>query len=153
MRKITTHQQHHHTTTTMGLFTFPPNLTSHWPWNQHKTVIHTTHTTFLTFIKIPKLVTNMTSNLLAPTLSAYTRLARTLSLCKLSTGFGHWITEQCRCVVILMIGNVICPSGVRALPLAAAINEGGHYFRYFGPSGVRALPLADCTNEGGHYFR
>ena len=22
------------------------------------------------------------------------------------------------------------PSGVRALPLAAAINEGGHYFRY-----------------------
>ena len=23
------------------------------------------------------------------------------------------------------------PSGVRALPLAAGINEGGHYFRYF----------------------
>ena len=44
-------------------------------------------------------------------------------------------------------------SGVRALPLAAGINEGGHYLRYFGPSGVRALPLADCTNEGCHYFR
>ena len=28
------------------------------------------------------------------------------------------------------------PSGVRALPLAAGINEGGHYFRYFGPSGA-----------------
>ena len=28
------------------------------------------------------------------------------------------------------------PSGVRALPLAAGINVGGHYFRYFGPSGA-----------------
>jgi hypothetical protein len=25
----------------------------------------------------------------------------------------------------------IVPSGVRALPLAAGINEGGHYFRYY----------------------
>ena len=41
------------------------------------------------------------------------------------------------------------PSGVRALPLAAGTNEGGHYF---GPSGVRALPLAAGINEGGHYF-
>ena len=32
----------------------------------------------------------------------------------------------------------IGPSRVRALPLAAGINEGGHYFRYFGPNGVRA---------------
>ena len=47
---------------------------------------------------------------------------------------------------------VIGPSGVRALPLAAGINDGGHYFRYFGPSGVRALPLAANINEGGHYF-
>ena len=47
----------------------------------------------------------------------------------------------------------IGPSGVRALPLAAGINEGGHYFRYFGPDGVRALPLAAGINEGGHYFR
>ena len=38
------------------------------------------------------------------------------------------------------------------LPLAAGINEGGHYFRYFGPSGVRALPLAAGIKEGGHYF-
>jgi hypothetical protein len=30
----------------------------------------------------------------------------------------------------------IGPSGVRALPLAAGINEGGHYFRYFGPSAL-----------------
>ena len=42
------------------------------------------------------------------------------------------------------------PSGVRALPLAAGRNEGGHYF---GPSGVHALPLAAGRNEGGHYFR
>ena len=42
---------------------------------------------------------------------------------------------------------------MRALPLAAVINEGGSYFRYFGPSGVRALPLAAGINEGGHYFR
>ena len=47
----------------------------------------------------------------------------------------------------------IGPSGVRALPLAAGRNEGGHYFRNFGPSGVRALPLAAGINEGGHYFR
>ena len=46
----------------------------------------------------------------------------------------------------------IGPSGVRALPLAAGINKGGHYFRYFGPSGVRALPLAAGINVGGHYF-
>ena len=45
------------------------------------------------------------------------------------------------------------PSGVRALPLAVGINEGGHYFRYFGPSRVCALPLAAGINEGGHYFR
>ena len=45
------------------------------------------------------------------------------------------------------------PSGERALPLAAGINKGGHYFRYFGPSGERALPLAAGINEGGHYFR
>ena len=41
------------------------------------------------------------------------------------------------------------PSGVRALPLAAGINIGGHYF---GPSEVRALPLAAGINVGGHYF-
>ena len=32
----------------------------------------------------------------------------------------------------------IGPSGVHALPLAAGINEGGHYFRYFVPSVLRA---------------
>ena len=29
------------------------------------------------------------------------------------------------------LGHFIGPSGVRALPLAAGRNEGGHYFRYF----------------------
>ena len=48
------------------------------------------------------------------------------------------------------IKGVFGPSGVRALPLAAGINEGGHYF---GPSRVHALPLAAGLNEGGHYFR
>ena len=36
------------------------------------------------------------------------------------------------------LNSQIGPSGVRALPLAAGINEGGHYFRYFGPSVLRA---------------
>ena len=45
------------------------------------------------------------------------------------------------------------PSGVRALPLAAGINEGGPFLGIFGPSGVRALPLAAGINEVGHYFR
>jgi hypothetical protein len=49
--------------------------------------------------------------------------------------------------------KIIGPSRVCAQPLAAGINKGGHYFRYFGPSGVRALPLAAGINEGGHYFR
>ena len=31
----------------------------------------------------------------------------------------------------------IGPSGVRALPFAAGINEGGLYFRYFGSSVLR----------------
>ena len=44
-------------------------------------------------------------------------------------------------------------SGVRALPLAAGRNIGGHYTWNFGPSGVRVLPLASGRNEGGHYFR
>ena len=40
---------------------------------------------------------------------------------------------------------------MRALPLAAGINEGGHYFLgIFGPSGVRVLPLAAGINVGGH---
>ena len=34
----------------------------------------------------------------------------------------------------LGLGSSIGPSGVRALPLAAGINEGGHYFRYFSTS-------------------
>jgi hypothetical protein len=45
----------------------------------------------------------------------------------------------------------IGPSGVRALPLAAGRNLGGHYKWHFGPSGVRALPLAAGINVGGHY--
>ena len=48
---------------------------------------------------------------------------------------------------------IIGPSGVRAMPLAAGRNEGGHYFRYLGPIGVHALPLAAGRQEGGHYFR
>jgi hypothetical protein len=41
---------------------------------------------------------------------------------------------------------------VRALPLAAGRNEGGHYLRsMIGPSGVRALPLAAGINKVGHY--
>ena len=55
-------------------------------------------------------------------------------------------------VGVLVTVIIIGPSGVRALPLAAGINEGGHYFAYLGPSGVRVLPLAAGINVGGHYF-
>jgi hypothetical protein len=41
---------------------------------------------------------------------------------------------------------VIGPSGVRALPLAAGINKGGHYFRYFSFSFF--LPTLFKTTEG-----
>ena len=39
----------------------------------------------------------------------------------------------------------IGPSGVRALPVAAGTNEGGHYFRYFFP--LTLTPIA-FTPEG-----
>ena len=38
------------------------------------------------------------------------------------------------------------PSGVRALPLAAGINEGGHYFRYINL--LFLLPPLFKTTEG-----
>jgi hypothetical protein len=34
-------------------------------------------------------------------------------------------------LILVVFLVIIGPSGVRALPLAANINEGGHYFRYF----------------------
>ena len=37
--------------------------------------------------------------------------------------------------VNILVGDV-GPSGVRALPLAAGKNEGGHYFRYFSTSSL-----------------
>ena len=42
------------------------------------------------------------------------------------------------------------PSGVRALPLAAGTNEGGHYFRYFSTSFLFffLLPPLFKTTEG-----
>ena len=52
-------------------------------------------------------------------------------------------------ILFILIQNHFGPSGVRALPLAAGINEGGHYF---GPSGLRALLLAAGINVGGNYF-
>ena len=36
---------------------------------------------------------------------------------------------------------VIDPSGVRALPLAAGTNEGGHYFTYFSTSSSSSVLL------------
>jgi hypothetical protein len=49
----------------------------------------------------------------------------------------------------LYIRNVFGLSGVRALPLAAGINDGGHYFRYF-PSSCSCLILPPLfkTPEG-----
>ena len=40
-----------------------------------------------------------------------------------------WLQAETKVATILGIG----PSGVRALPLAAGINVGGHYFWYFIP--------------------
>jgi hypothetical protein len=42
----------------------------------------------------------------------------------------------------------IGPSGVHALPLAAGINEGGHYFRYIIPLVGVVLPPLFKTQEG-----
>ena len=40
-----------------------------------------------------------------------------------------WLLAETKVATIFGIG----PSGVRALPLAAGTNEGGHYFRYIFP--------------------
>ena len=48
------------------------------------------------------------------------------------------VERACIDIVTMFLHIKFGPSGVRELPLAAGINEGGHYFRYFGPSGVRA---------------
>ena len=39
--------------------------------------------------------------------------------------------------------GMLCPLSELTKPIS----------KYFGPSGVRALPLAAGRNEGGHYFR
>ena len=54
-------------------------------------------------------------------------------------GAEHWPGQR----IILQVrrghASHFGPSRVRALPLAAGINEGGHYFRYIiGPSVLRA---------------
>ena len=75
------------------------------------------------------------------------------SCLKISGAFSHIHTQSviqyAESSLQFILDITFGPSGVRALPLAVGINEGGHYF---GPSGVRALPLAAGTNEGGHYF-
>ena len=53
-------------------------------------------------------------------------------------------------------GNVnkidVGPSGVCALPLAAGLNEGGHYFRYFSSSSSCYLVVV-TTAIHNHIFR
>ena len=47
------------------------------------------------------------------------------------------------------------PSGLRALPVAAGTNEGGHYFRYFPLVVLLLLSLLPFNQEGivvGFYF-
>jgi hypothetical protein len=43
------------------------------------------------------------------------------------------------------MNQTIGPSGVRALPLAAGINEGGHYFRYI-------IPLVVVVSSSYHRY-
>ena len=50
--------------------------------------------------------------------------------------------------VAIILGIIFGPSGVRALPLAAGINEGGHYFRYFSFLFSLLLPPLFKTTEG-----
>ena len=47
---------------------------------------------------------------------------------------------------------VIGPSGVRALPLAAGINEGGHYFRYIFPLGTAIIKTPEGVIVGFQIF-
>ena len=49
-----------------------------------------------------------------------------------------WLKAETNVATIL--GN-FAPSGVRELPLAAGINVGGHYFRYFSTSSSLLLPV------------
>ena len=55
-------------------------------------------------------------------------------MCKSSL---HNKSEIDRLFSVIQVDNIAL-SGVRALPLAAGRNEGGHYFRYLGPSVLRA---------------
>ena len=63
-----------------------------------------------------------------------------------SIDFSAWFSKQVRFSFVKGVVNIfkksnhsytstdvllIGPSGVRALPLAAGINKGGHYFRYW----------------------
>ena len=41
-----------------------------------------------------------------------------------------FVKNSNHCHYVFLNGFFSGPSGVRALPLAADINEGGHYFRY-----------------------
>ena len=43
------------------------------------------------------------------------------------------VCVRCRGTKCPLLTAFFGPSGVHALPLAAGINEGGHYFRYFFP--------------------
>ena len=51
-------------------------------------------------------------------------LLKTVAICSSATCAKYIILVRAECV--------------RALPLAAGRNEGGHYFRYFGPIMLRA---------------
>ena len=55
---------------------------------------------------------------------------------------SHWEEEINVCFIPSNIGL----SGVRALPVAAGTNEGGHYFWYF--STVVVVTLLSFTPEG-----
>ena len=69
----------------------------------------------------------------------------------IQSGPGQWLyasptyTDQCGCMPDTSL--VIGPSGVRALPVAAGTNEGGHYFAYFSSyllTPIRQIPIRDC---------
>jgi hypothetical protein len=50
---------------------------------------------------------------------------------RLSLTRTEWLVLECKCINIFSWQMFIGPSGVRALPLAAGINVGGHYKGHF----------------------
>ena len=59
-----------------------------------------------------------------------------------------WISPSCYILASMFSWQPFCP-----YQLLMSKPRFTNIIIYFGPSGVRAVPLAAGTNKGGHYFR